>query len=296
MFRLDRFITLFLARPLRRLLPQGDTGAIPVLMYHSITDDPEPGVPPYYQVNTTPAAFRRQVQCLADGGYQTVTLSQALTHLENTKSQPAGTRLAVITFDDGFRNFYTEAFPALRQQGFTATMFLPTAFIGDTPRPFSPRGGSARPASNPEMCLTWSEVRELHAAGIEIGSHTATHPQLADLGWEEVRVELTESKSAIESRLGESISSFCYPYAFPQANRPFRERLAGLLREAGYTCCATTGLGRTSPGNDKLALKRLPANSLDDLHLLRAKLAGDYDWLQFPQSMLKGLRANRHDS
>ncbi len=315
--RLDRFITLNLVQPFRRALrPVAalDTWhftpgtlpsplstphfPVPILMYHSLSDDPEPGVAPYYRVNTSPPVFRQQMQFLADHGYGTLTLDQLVTMLRSPatghSALPAPhSRLVVITFDDGFRNFYTEAFPVLQEHGFTATMFLPTAFVSEAALGHR-RGEGSRvkaPFRNAHLeFLTWNEVRELHQAGIQIGSHTVSHPRLVELGWAEIKTELSDSKSEIEQRLGERITGFCYPYAFPQGNRLFARQFSALLGETGYTCCTTTEVGRVQPGDDPHRLKRLPANSLDDLALFAAKLDGNYDWLAGPQALVKKLK------
>ena len=92
------------------------------------------------------------------------------------QSVPTRARKPVaITFDDGFQDFYTEAFPVLAQYGFSATMYLPTAFVGNPRRSFK---------SHP--CMTWSEVREAYRAGIEFGSHTVSHPKLVELDWPQI--------------------------------------------------------------------------------------------------------------
>ncbi|HEV2392313.1 MAG TPA: polysaccharide deacetylase family protein [Verrucomicrobiae bacterium] len=322
--RLDRSITLNLVQPLRRLLAapkrsvgssnapslltpttlQHSTSPVPILMYHSISDAPEPGVPAYYQTSTSLAVFRQHMEFLAQNGYKAVSLKTLVADLCAPFSPPTTPplrhsttpfpRLAAITFDDGFRNFYTEAFSVLQQHGFTATMFLSTAFIGDTPRRFCPVGSQSKIKNQKSKifldCLKWTEVLELHRAGIEFGSHSVNHPRLVELDWPAVRSEICESKSEIEQRLGEGVTTFCYPYAFPQADRQFAGRFAQLLRETGYRCCATTELGRVRPGDDPFRLKRLPANSLDDPALFAAKLDGAYDWLGSIQSLSKKLR------
>jgi len=187
--RLDRFITLNVVRPWRSLFARNSApdseGAVPVLMYHSISNDPETGISGYYRVNTTPAAFRDQMAFLSENGYRTLTVSQLVTALQSGKKPEVGglrtedrsqpSAFLVITFDDGFHNFYTDAFPVLNEFGFSATMFLPTAFIGETRRPFVPQSGTS---ASPKQCLTWSEVQECHQAGIEFGSHTVNHPTL----------------------------------------------------------------------------------------------------------------------
>lgn len=278
-------------------------------MYHSITAEPEPRVAPYYQVNTSPALFRLQMQYLADQGYQTLRLETLLASLSDPASHEVGSSPSelrcvpphkpqhppqvVITFDDGLRNFYTEAFPVLQEFGFTATMFLPTGFIGETPLAFQPSGsaGSSSSFSAGSTCLTWSDIRELHRHGIEFGSHTVTHPKLVRLPFEEIEQELQNSRTEIEQQLSARVSTFCFPYAFPQSNAAFVDRFTEILGRSGYTCCATTEIGRVKHMSNPFRLKRLPVNSLDDVPLLAAKLEGSYDWLNWPQSLAKRVKA-----
>lgn len=204
----------------------------------------------------------------------------------------------VITFDDGFQDFFTEAVPVMREHGFTATMYLPTAFIGDTRRPFFPRRSpiASRPVppstlnsnlSTAPACLTWSEVCEARSAGMTFGSHTVNHPKLHGMPWHEIESELRDSRRTLEDHLGEAVPDFAYPYAFPEADREFCERFRDSVEAAGYATNVTTIIGRLTPDDDPYTLRRLPMNGADDGQLLRAKLAGHYDWLAFVQSSLK---------
>jgi peptidoglycan/xylan/chitin deacetylase (PgdA/CDA1 family) len=211
---------------------------------------------------------------LAHSSYETISLSEAVRRLE------AGTedtrRSVVVTFDDGFQDIYTEAFPALQQLGFTATVFLPTAYIGGPTREFK---GT--------RCLTWSEAKEMHKAGIDFGSHTVTHPQLTSLDAESVQREVRSSKDTIEDKLGARVVSFSYPFAFPEADAAFRLRLRGMLLEADYKNGVSTMIGTASPSSDRLFLERLPVNWADDLRLFDSKLQGAYDWLHGLQRLKK---------
>jgi len=273
----DRTLTTAVFHPLRRALGEGGF-RLPVLMYHGVCDDPETGVSPYYRTNTSPAVFRRQMRQLSEAGYKTLDLSQAIEALAGRGPVPPG-RNVVITFDDGFRCFYTEAWPALREHGFTATAFLATAFIH-----------SARKSFKGRECLTWEEARELRKAGMGMGSHTVNHPTLHELAWDQIERELCDSRRQMENELAEPVTTFAYPYAFPQSDGHFVEVFKKLLRKAGYVCCVTTELGRAKPGDDPLHLKRLPVNSLDDAEFFRAKLEGGYDWLAWPQAAIKNLK------
>jgi peptidoglycan/xylan/chitin deacetylase (PgdA/CDA1 family) len=246
-------------------------------MYHSISDRSETGVSPYYRTATSPEVFAKQMALLKAEGWDAVSLAAGLRTLDSGK---AGLRKVVaLTFDDGFRDFLAAAFPILRQHGFTATMYLPTAFVGKQPIQFKAH-----------ECLTWDDVAELHRAGIEFGSHTVNHPELVRLPWAEVEKEVRDSKVEIERHLGARVASFGYPYAFPRAEREFVKRLRRLLGEAGYENCVTTDIGRARAGGDLFAIPRLPANGCDDAEFLKAKLAGAYDWLAVPQRAFKALK------
>ena len=184
--------------------------------------DAEKGVGPYYRVATNPRRFAEQMQILSELGYTGVTVEEALRSLSGNGAPQR--RLAAITFDDGFRDFYTEAWPVLRAHKFSATMYLPTAFISSQRQSFRERA-----------CLTWEEVRELRAEGVQFGSHTVNHPELYKIAWPEIETEVSRSKESIEQELGEEVSSFGYPYAFPQQDQRFLERFKGLLRRKGLS-------------------------------------------------------------
>jgi peptidoglycan/xylan/chitin deacetylase (PgdA/CDA1 family) len=243
-------------------------------MYHAITDDAEPGVSGYYRLNTPPSLFREHMAILRQGGFRGVTLSEGMRILEQGR-QPES-RAVVVTFDDGFRDFLTEAWPVLREHGFGATMFLPTRFIGDEAVSFKGR-----------PCMTWAEIRELQVAGVEFGSHTVNHPELVKLPWGDVERELRESRRQIESALQVPVTTFAHPYAFPQGDPAYAGRFRELLSAAGYRHGVTTCVGTVRAGDDPLLLRRLPANGADDAALFRAKLHGAYDWLGVPQRLVK---------
>lgn len=275
-FRLDRDISLYFVRPFCRGGGVARSRPLPILMYHSISDDAEAGIGHYYRVATSPARFAEQMQWLDDIGWQGVSLEAGLNSLG--EAEPVRP-LVAITFDDGFRDFHTTAWPTLQGHKFSATMYLPTAYIADQRKSFLGR-----------ECLTWAEVRELRSQGIRFGSHTVNHPKLYALGWPEIESELHESKTHIEQELGEEVRSFAYPFAYPQEDRAYARTLTALLRDHGYGSCSTTMIGRVNVGENRLELKRLPVNSCDDRALFLAKLAGAYDWLGQPQKWHRTLR------
>lgn len=275
MKRLDRLLTLGLRRSFFR---NNDSASLrlPILMYHRISAAAEAGVAPYYRLCTSPARFADHMRWLAEAGWRGVGVTEALMG----GPQRRDSRTFAITFDDGFADFNDTAAPILREHGFRATVYLPTAYIGHK-----------RLLFKSVECLTWDEVRTLYRSGIEFGSHSVNHPgKLHELPWIDIRHELRCSKEKIESELGTSISGFSFPYAFPQADAKFRPVFSALLRELNYRHCVTTAIGRAKLSPEKLALERLPVNDEDDRDLLLAKMAGAYDWLAVPQRFIKTAR------
>lgn len=294
MIRLDRFITVFLGHPFGRAFQNRRQAQIPILMYHGIRERLD-GRHPYYETATTPAVFAAHMKFLHDEGFKVVDLFEASKWLasndavasdfaaSNSSLRALHSSLVVLTFDDGYRDFYAHAFPVLREHNFTATLFLPTSRIANERINFEGND-----------YLTWPEVRELYSNGVAIGSHTVTHPELVKLGEPEIDRELGDSKRTIEDKLGAAVRSFAYPYAFPESNREFTKMLETLLQKHGYENGVTTIIGGSSARSPRYFLPRLPVNNWDDARLFRAKLEGGYDWLHWPQLLFKAAGAAVH--
>jgi peptidoglycan/xylan/chitin deacetylase (PgdA/CDA1 family) len=275
-YRIDRTVAVYLCQPLFHIMGVDRTGC-PILMYHSISNDKEPRGHAYYGTATFPSVFAEHMRVIRDQGYSVIDLTALVTALDQGQIPRHS---VVLTFDDGLLDFYLNAFPVLNSYGFCATVFLPTGYIGDTVRHFKHYD-----------CMTWTQVRELHRAGVSFGSHTVTHPQLGRVNRMQQQNELRYSKSAIEDRLGVAVESFAYPFAFPEHNRTFTRQLREDLEMCGYRNGVCTAVGRATVAGDRLFLRRIPANSYDDMQLFRAKLDGAYDWLhtfQYYSKVLKG--------
>jgi peptidoglycan/xylan/chitin deacetylase (PgdA/CDA1 family) len=273
--RLDRILSVHLGHPISRIADRSSVGGIPILMYHGIRDGAR-SAHPYYETNTSPEMFAGHMEFLSRNGYSTIGLEEAVQSIADGK---ACAKSVVITFDDGFQDFYSGAFPILRKYDFVATVFIPTGLLGNQ-----------RSQWKGADLMTWSEVRELQSCGIRFGSHTINHPELEKLNEKQIEREVGESKQTLEDNLGVSIKSFAYPYAFPEHNRAFTRRLAEILESYGYENGVSTVIGRARSGDNQFFLPRLPVNTWDDLRLFRAKLEGGYDWLHLPQSIHKKLR------
>src|SRR5262249_27168263 len=140
--------------------------------------------------------------------------------------------------------------------------------------------------------MTWQELRDARMEGVHIGSHTLTHPKLHALGDGQLAQEVSQSKFMIEDNLGAPVQSFSYPYAFPEQDTRFVERVRKSLQRYGYGNGVSTVIGTATERHDRFFLPRLPANSYDDLRLFKAKLEGAYDWLHTPQRLYKLLASH----
>lgn len=271
--RLDRIVTLRVVQPLRRVTRNVSRQRIPILMYHSISRFLS-GRHPYYETSTTPEIFALHMRYLYTHGYKTVTLDGAINALTARVD-----RQVAVTFDDGFADFRTFAMPVLQTYGFVATMFVASGLVG---RRESHLGT--------KKVMTWGELKEVQSAGIEIGSHTVSHPRLQSLTQEEVKLEVQTSKATIEDRLAKAVTTFSYPYAFPEGDSAFVNSFKDCLRSSGYSAGVTTVVGTADQNSDRYLLPRLPVNLHDDLRFFQAKLEGAYDWLHIPQAAYKHLR------
>ena len=278
MLGLDRFLTLYLCSPVAQLMGRDNRTCVPILMYHSISPNLFGLSHPYYQINTTPEMFSTQMRWLRNAGYSSLDLSEMVDGLSNGKDMR---KKVVVTFDDGYRDVLTDGLPIMKQCGFTATIFLATDRIHETP-----------------MCfegvdyLAWEDVRELHKEGMSFGSHTVTHPDLRSMGPEQIDYELGYSKEVIEQKLGIAVESFSYPFPFPEEDRDFTRFLGDTLENHGFKNGVSNVIGRAQHDNNPYFLPRLRVNSWDTPELLKAKLLGGYDWMHWLQLVKKRVLHN----
>ncbi|MBI3547911.1 MAG: polysaccharide deacetylase family protein [Elusimicrobia bacterium] len=199
-------------RPVRR--------GIPVLMYHKTGDYPAGTVEK--NLWTTGDQFRRQLGYLKRRGYESLTLSELRDADTGKRRMPE--RPVLITFDDGFSNNFEIAYPALKEFGMKAVMFLACERLGGDSA-WDAAGGPAIPM------LTWPRALEMQASGVfEFGSHTLSHPKLPDLPLDAARREIAQSRKYLEDKLGREVLGFAYPHG-AGAGRP---EIRALVREAGY--------------------------------------------------------------
>ena len=200
---------------------------IPILNYHQINDVDENML----TVSTT--EFETQLAWLEGNGYQTITVSELIDYLEGKGSLPE--RPVLITFDDGYIDNYQCAFPILKKHNMKACIFLISEYVSLYPN-----------------YLTWEQLAEMQASGIEFGSHTVDHNVLTDLSPNSVNHELADSKNLLEKRLGRRIDVLAYPCGFTN------EYIKSRVNASGYRAAFTVNLGNVHPSDDLYALNRVP--------------------------------------
>ncbi|MEU2349037.1 polysaccharide deacetylase family protein [Modestobacter sp. NPDC049651] len=206
---------------------------MPVLMYHGVPASP-PAEPDVHKVPV--AELEDQLCALAADGWQLVGLTEALA----LRAADPAARVVGVTFDDGLLDFLN-AVEVLQRVGARATMYVPTGDVGLRLAEDDPHGSR----------LSWAELADVAAAGVEIGSHSVNHRTMDVLSDAELRVEIVDSKKAIEDALGLRVDSFCYPHGY--ASR----RVAAAVRAAGYSNGCIVGRRVAASSDDAYLLPRL---------------------------------------
>lgn len=205
---------------------------VPILMYHYIRVNPVATDQVGFNLSVTPSDFEQQMQYLATQGYNgtdAYTVARALVKQLSLPSKPV-----VITFDDGYRDFYTYAFPILKKYNLHAEIYIITGFVGG------------------DNYMTWDMLKEIRDSGlVTIGSHTVNHLYLTSFPWDQVQNQLTSSKQTLESILGITITDFCYPYG------AVNNDVAAAVKNAGYIDATTTAFGNNHYPGEDLAMPRV---------------------------------------
>lgn len=197
-----------------------------VLNYHKIDNM-------NISLSVLPEDFDEQMKYLYEHGYHTITPDELYDSLEGTGTLPDNPVL--ITFDDGYRDNYDNAYPILQKYGFKATVFVVTSFLGKYPN-----------------YMTWDQAREMDANGISIESHTVDHKSMTDLTDDQLRTELVNSKKKAEQELGHPVDYMAYPTG------TYNLHIAQLVKEAGYKAAFTIKYGNVDKASNIYALERVP--------------------------------------
>lgn len=243
--------------PISEPTPDGTTRQtiVPVLMYHHIADPPPDADAIRRDLSVSPANFEAQLRYLVQSSYQPVTLGSLIKYLQ--MGQPLPSKPVLITFDDGFKDQYTNAYPLLEKYGFVATFFIITGFVDEERSEY----------------MSWAEIEVLHSDGMEIGSHSYTHPILSGRSFDYVVWQALGSKEAIEARTGEAVRFFSYP------SGRYDQLVMQVLRSAGYWGAVTVEPGSLQSSARPFELRRIRVRGAYELQ--------DFDhwfnhWLVYP--------------
>lgn len=210
---------------------------------------------------------------LSENNYNIVSLKTLGKLFTQNKNLPPKT--IVLTFDDGFENFYTTAFPILNEYNFTATVFLISDYCGK----YNDWAGNLSTIA-PRKLMNWEKIKELNDdKKIEFAAHSRTHPDLTKISLAEAEREMHESKLTIENRLGAEVFDFAYPYG--KFNSAVKELAAKHFR----TACSTN-LGKVKFDDDLFSLKRIDAYYLRNEQIFHSILSSNFSlYLSFRQQM-----------
>lgn len=220
------------------------TTPVPILMYHVVA--PAPAGAPYPELFVSPGRFAEHMAYLARHRYHVVTLQQVWDHWHGGRRLPS--KPVVISFDDGFRNWYTQAYPIMRRRGWAGTMNVALSHLNGV-----------------DLRVAW--VRRLIAAGWELDSHTLTHSDLTRLRGRDLRQEVAGSRARLRKLFGVPVNFFCYPSGRYDAT------VIAEVRKAGYLGATTTVEGFAVP-DGPFELRRVRINGSDGAATLGSKLAG----------------------
>lgn len=213
---------------------------VPVLYYHSI--DPSEA----NEVILSPTKLKEELQYIKDSGFTTITISELNDYLNNGKGLPE--KSILITFDDGYMDNYTNAFPILKELNMKATIFTITKGLDQG------------------YYLSSDQLKELSDYGIDIECHTVNHLHLNELSYEEQLKELTDSKQKLESITGKKVTALAYPYG------DYNQDTLNVAKAAGYTFGFTTNFNCVTKENSQLELNRIYVSSAYDMETFKSRL------------------------
>ncbi|HEX5412395.1 MAG TPA: trifunctional glycosyltransferase/class I SAM-dependent methyltransferase/polysaccharide deacetylase [Terriglobia bacterium] len=231
------------------------TRELPILMYHRIASHGREELARY---RVSPENFERQLAYLKQHGYASIGLDGWAYALSALDGRLPG-RLVCLTFDDGYRDFRERAWPLLKHYGFSATVFLPTDFVG----------GYAewdRSFGDPAELMAWDDIRALAKEGVRFGAHGAGHRRLDQLSAADMLAEARLSNEKIAAELGSPASVIAYPYGAHSA------LVRRAMEACGFGCAVTTDPGLSRLGDHLYGLPRQEISGSDKIEDFVAKL------------------------
>ncbi len=236
--------------------------SLPILCYHNVA--PAPKDARLKLLYVSPAMFERQLWTLRRLGLRGVSTSEGVARLRNATSRGC----VVFTFDDGYADTLTTAAPLLKRYGMSATCYIVSGALGTYNRWDAESVGERKPLMSREQLEEWL------AAGMEVGSHSLSHPRLHQLPQDAALREIAESRAALRRMLGVPIEHFAYPFG------AFNGDTVGLVRRAGYVSAVTVVPGVARASDDRLRLPRILVNGEHGLWRFLLRVATPYERLR----------------
>lgn len=212
---------------------------------------------------------------LNDNGYRTLNLKDAVGLINESKPFPD--RCFVITFDDGYKSVYDEAFPVLQRFGMTATVYLTVGKNSNT------KPHERLPSIEGRSMLAWSEIQEMQGYGMDFGAHTLTHPDLTRLSLKEAEDEICRSKMIIEDALSSEVFSFTYPFGY-------YDRQSVEIVKKNFACACTDKMGLATCKSDPYLMERIDAYYLRTERLFNIMFNRSFPWYVKFLCLKRGIR------
>ncbi|MBW7886971.1 MAG: polysaccharide deacetylase family protein [Bacteroidetes bacterium] len=219
----------------------------------------------------TEGQFELQLKYFLQKGWKAITLKQLYRDYILIGKSPKN--VFCITFDDGYRDNYLYAFPILKKLNVPATIFLTAGYINSENDLYFSSSPKLYQPEDIDFLLTERQIKEMQKAGIEFGSHTLSHPYLAELSKELVEKELTKSKQILEQYISEEVISFCYPYG------NLENFVIDAVKKAGY-CIAVVTPPRSNIPNTVYTLRRTGVYLNDSLLKFKFKCSSLFYYLR----------------
>lgn len=224
---------------------------ISILMYHQVGDF-DLKIKNHRATYCHYKRFAAQMAWLKRWDYNVISLDEAATAIAENKSLPKHS--VVLTFDDGYENFYEYAWPILQKHNFPSTVYIVSSLLGKTANWLAKDKHPTPPLMNIDR------IRQLNKETIvNFGSHSANHNRLAELPLKEAETEILQSKTSLESMLDQPVQDLCYPYG------SYNEDVINISRAAGYKTAVTCQRSKADKNSDLLALPRKAISLGDDL-------------------------------
>jgi peptidoglycan/xylan/chitin deacetylase (PgdA/CDA1 family) len=226
--------------------PTAERVRVPILMYHYIRINPNAKDSLGFSLSVTPSEFQKQMDWLQSNNRTPITLEELASSLQS--GQPLPAHPVVLTFDDGYADFYSEALPVLMTHGFKAVAYIVSGFVG-------------RPGY-----MSRQQVKAASDQGIVIGSHSVSHLDLASLGPGELARQVAFSRTELEALAGRPVLDFCYP------SGRYTDAVVRAVAAAGYRDATTTAPGLDHTLADRFTWSRVRVSGGETLAQFAAAL------------------------